>query len=80
GRGGLNIIINFLPIEKEIFIGQTVVSSALGRIFPKNLLVGEIKKVEKSDIEPWQTAQIKPYCDLKKIKNLFIINEQRIEE
>ncbi len=80
GKGRLSAIVDFLPLEKEISLGQIVVTDVLGGIFPENLLVGEIKKVQKSDIEPWQTAQIKPYCDLKKIKNLFIINERRIEE
>jgi len=73
GKGNLSLDLEFIPKEKEIIPGDVVVSAVLGHIFPKDLLVGEVKEVKKSDLEPYQRAVINPAFDLKGIGSLFII-------
>jgi rod shape-determining protein MreC len=51
------------------------VTSALGGIFPKGLLVGKIKEVKKSDIEPFQKTKIEPFFQLKKIRKIIHIKQ-----
>jgi len=75
GKGNLELYLDLIPKDKEISEGDFVITSALGGIFPQGLLVGEIKKVKKTDIEPWQTAEIYPSFQLKELDNLFIISE-----
>jgi len=75
GKGNLKIFLDLVPKEKEINEGAIIVTTALGGIFPEGLLVGEIKKVLKSDIQPWQEAEIKPAFDVKEIETLFIITD-----
>jgi len=59
--------------EKEIKESDLVVTTALGGIFPSGLLVGEIGKVFRSDVEVWQQAEIKPAFDINELETLFII-------
>lgn len=73
GKGNFKLFLDLIPKEKEIFEGNLIITSALGGVFPDGLLVGEIKKIKKSDIEPFQTAEIKPNFDLKELDYLFII-------
>jgi len=73
GKGNLSLDLELIPKEKEVNLGDVVVSAVLGHIFPKGLLVGEVKEVKKSDLEPYQSATIKPAFDLKGIDSLFII-------
>lgn len=75
GKGGLNIFLDLVPRDKELSEGDIVVTSALGGVFPKGILVGEVKEIQRSDIEPFQTAEINPAFDIKEIKTLFIISE-----
>ncbi len=75
GKGNFKIFLELVPKEKEIRERDLLVTTALGGIFPKGLLVGEIKEVKKSDIEPFQQAEIKPFFDLKELEKLFIIFE-----
>lgn len=75
GEGNLNFYIGLIPLDKEISPGEIVVTSHLGGIFPANLLVGQIKKVKKSDIEPFQQAEITSAFDIRELENLFIITE-----
>ena len=75
GEGNLKILFDLIPKEKEIFAEELVFTSALGGIFPEGLLVGKIKEVKKSDVEPFQQAEISPAFDISNIDKLFIILE-----
>jgi len=73
GEGNLSIIFDLIPQDKEIKNGDLVVTSSLGGIFPKGLLVGEIKEVKKSDIKPYQKAVLTPLFNLNDLEMVFII-------
>lgn len=73
GDGNLKLILQLIPKEKDIEIGDQVFTSAEGGIFPQNLLVGEITKIKKSDIEPFQLVEINPALESLDFRSLFII-------
>ena len=73
GKGNSKLSLVFIPQEEEIFQNDIVLTSSLGGIFPKGLLVGQVKKVEKSDLEPFQKIEISPFFDISQIEILFII-------
>ncbi len=75
GLGNSKILIEFIPKEAEINIGDLVYTSAEGGFFPKGLLVGKIEKIEKSDLEPFQKAQVNLSCRIEKTESVFIIKE-----
>ncbi len=73
GQGNFKVYLDRLPREKEIKKGEQVMTSALGGIFPPDIFIGEIEEVEKSDIEPFQKAEIKPAFNLQDLNYIFII-------
>ncbi len=73
GKGSSKIYLDLIPKDKEILKGDLVVTTAMGGIFPEGLLVGTIKEVKKSDVEPWQRAEIEAGFTLQNINDLFII-------
>jgi rod shape-determining protein MreC len=73
GKGSLKILFDLVPREKEIKKGDLIKTSALGGIFPAGLLVGEIEKVEGSDIEPFWRAEVSPFFELEKLEKVFVI-------
>ena len=75
GKGNLQLFLDFVPQEKEIKEGDFIVTTSLGGIFPKGLLVGQIGKVLRSDIEPFQQAKIRPAFDIKELETVFIITD-----
>lgn len=75
GKGNLRILFDLIPKEKEIKKGDLVITSALGGVFPAGLLLGEIKEVTKSDLEPFQAAQIQPAFNIRDLEKVFIISE-----
>ena len=75
GQGSSNVLLDFVPREENLSQGDVVVTSALGGIFPKGLLVGRIKEIKKNDVDPFQQAEIEAFFDISQIGTVFIILE-----
>ena len=72
GVGKSGVYLDLVPIDDTINQGNLLVTSALDGIFPKDLLVGTITKVEKNDQKPLQQAQVQPFLNFS-TDNLFVI-------
>ena len=79
GIGSLSLYLDLVNTESQIKEQDVVVSSSLEGIFPKDLLIGKISSVIKNDVKPFQTANIQPFFDVKKIENLFVITNYKNE-
>ncbi len=75
GEGNFRVSLDLVPQEEEIKTGDVLISSALGEVFPKGLLVGKVEKVIKSDLEPFQQADVSLFFNLRGLENIFIISE-----
>lgn len=75
GKGNLELFLDLIPKDKEIKEGDFIITTPLGGVFPGGLLAGEIKKVKKSDVEPFQQAEIKSAVDVREVESLFVITE-----
>lgn len=73
GKGRSEVWLELIPKEKEVKAGDAVLTSPLGGVFPKNILVGEINEVQKSDVNPFQKAKIEIYAKIQDLKTVFII-------
>jgi len=73
GRGGFKIFLDNVPLKAEIKEKDVLTTAALGGIFPRGLLVGEVKRVSESNVQPFQVAEVSPFLDVKDLRELFII-------
>lgn len=73
GEGRSQIVLDLIPHDKDIQKGDVVITSHLGSVFPANLPVGEILKVEKNDTGTFQRAQVRPFFDMGRDSLLFVI-------
>jgi len=74
GKGGSGLSFGLIPKEKEIFENDVVVTSVLGGVYPPGFLVGKVKEVNKSDVDPFQSAEITPAFDVGSLDYLFILH------
>ncbi len=73
GEGNHKIYLDKVLLNVELKEGDSIITASLGGTFPEGILVGEIRKVKKSDLEPFQQAEVSPYFDIKESGTLFII-------
>jgi rod shape-determining protein MreC len=70
--------LKYLLRTEELLVGDVVITSGLGGIFPKGLMVGEIRKVEKKSHGVFQYAELVPSVDLTKLEEVLVIPESSL--
>ena len=77
GSGELNSYLDLIPIDNTINQNDILVTSAIEKSFPKDLLVGKIIKTQKDDQKPFQGASIQLFFNINNADNLFVITNYK---
>ncbi len=64
---------SFVSKNADIIVGDTVITSGLGGIYPKGLVIGKVQKIRPDIQGISQYATVKPEADFKNLKTVFII-------
>jgi rod shape-determining protein MreC len=75
GKGENRCQLKYLLRTEEVAVGDAVVTSGLGGNFPKGLMVGEIKKVDKKGYGVFQYAELVPSVDFSELEEVFVVME-----
>ncbi len=59
----------------EVFLGDTLVTSGLGGVYPKGLYAGEIIKIEKKPGVLFQDILVKPFTDFGRLEEVFVLKQ-----
>jgi rod shape-determining protein MreC len=73
GRVGQPPIMELIPPEIEISVGEIIITSGLGEHFPKGLVVGQVVEVIKNDDLMFQSAIIQPTVDFNRMELVLVI-------
>jgi rod shape-determining protein MreC len=73
GELGYGLVLEDIPKETSLSIGENVITSGLGGDFPKGFLIGQIEKVISSPADLFQKASLKPFLDYSKLEIVFVI-------
>lgn len=73
------LILDNVPIGSSLNIGDTVITSGLGGVFPKGLLVGIIKDIKKSSDMLFYVARVSAFVP-PLVEYVFIIAQEIPEE
>ncbi|MGM9926558.1 MAG: rod shape-determining protein MreC [Bacillus sp. (in: firmicutes)] len=68
------LLLEKIPYDEEIEIGSNVITSGLGQVFPKGLIIGTVEEVEVDQYGLTQTAYVKPFADLYDISNVMVVS------
>lgn len=65
----------YVSLDEKIEKGFHVISSGMGGIYPKGLLLGFVEKVEKKKVGLFHEVSVKPSADLAHLEEVLIIVE-----
>jgi rod shape-determining protein MreC len=74
GQSSDRLKVRYLSRSEDVAFGDLVVTSGLGGIFPKGVVIGAIEKVSKEDFGIYQDAQILPAVDLDQIEEVALVH------
>jgi len=79
GASSVGCSMKYVPKTETIAVGNIVISSGLSGLFPKGLLLGAVKAVEKTDSGLFQKIDVAPYVDFSRLEEVLVIVVDRVE-
>jgi len=80
GSGRLSGYLDLIPLNSEIKENDVLVTSALDGVYPKDLLVAKIAKINENDLKPFLTAVVELFFDIKNLDKLFVVMDYKQEK
>ncbi len=71
--GGSYLSLTNVPADQQVSVGNTVISSGLGGIFPQGLFIGTVVKSERREGELFLEILIAPGADFSILEEVFVI-------
>lgn len=66
-------ILKYVPKAEDIQVGDKVLTSGIGGVFPKGLMIGTVSRVDKKRAGIFQYVEVSPAVDFAKLEELLII-------
>lgn len=64
-----------VPPDVEVNVGDIVITSGYGGHFPRRLAIGQVTQVHKRDVDPFQTADLRPAADFGALEIVSIVTD-----
>ncbi|NLC69585.1 MAG: rod shape-determining protein MreC [Clostridiaceae bacterium] len=72
---GLCIVQN-IPFNLDIAVGDVVETSGLGGIYPKGILVGKVSEIRQADGDLDRYGIVEPEVDFKRLREVFVLKKK----
>lgn len=74
-RGAQNdeLSFEFVARHGDVEVGDVLITSGLGGVYPKGLRIGEVTHVGPSDAQMLQTATVRPGVDFGRLEQVFLM-------
>lgn len=72
---GINLYLDMIPQDANIEVGEDIITSGIGGIFPKGFLVGEVREIVANDADAFKKVKINPAADFSNLEMIFVITQ-----
>lgn len=62
-----------LPIDSDVKEGDIIVTSGLGKIYPKEIPVGTVVSIQEDNVKVMKSAVVEPFVNFSKLEELFVV-------
>jgi len=73
GQPDGSLQMRYIPQEEEVATGDIVLTSGLGGLMPKGLVIGQVTEVQQREYETFQTATVRPAVDFTRLELALVI-------
>ncbi len=70
-----NARLSYLSEMDQVREGDIIVTSGMGGVFPKELIIGTVSTIEKSERGLFQEATLTPAVDFSRLEEVFVLTE-----
>jgi len=76
-EGGEFCRLNEVPNRSDVQVGDSVITSGFGEIFPPGIMIGTVTNITESPRAMFLNIEMKPSVDFDKLEEVFVVVEQR---
>lgn len=69
------MILDNFPVQGEIYVGDTIISSGLGGVYPEGLTVGIVEEVKREELAVFCDIKVTPAANFYSLEELFLLKE-----
>jgi rod shape-determining protein MreC len=73
------MILKYISKTQDVKEGDVIVSSGMGGVFPKGLLIGQVGHVDRQEASLFIKINVAPYVDLSKLEEILILAPDEIK-
>jgi len=73
GAGSFGCSLKYISKTETVNVGNIVISSGLSGLFPKGLLIGSVKNVDKTDSGLFQKIDVEPFVDFGRLEEVMVV-------
>ena len=70
---GERLVFDFVLRQEEVKVGDRVVTSGMGGVFPKGLVVGEVTSVDRQKFGLFQAVEVIPAVDFSHLEEVPVL-------
>jgi rod shape-determining protein MreC len=71
--------LKYITKNQDVIRGDTIISSGMGGVFPKGLLIGQVKNVEKHNKELFLKIDVTTFVDFSKLEEVLVLVSEENE-
>ena len=72
-------VLEYLPFDTDVKVGDKVFSSGLGSVYPRDLYIGEVTEITGDPYDHTKIAIVKPASPMQKITKVMILTGYTVE-
>lgn len=70
-----NMVLTEILPDEAVTEGETIITSAVGGLLPRGLILGQVEKVEYQESQLFQKAVIRPAIDFRRLEMVLVITD-----
>ncbi len=70
---GERLVFDFVLRQEEVTVGDRVVTSGMGGVFPKGLVVGNVSSVQRQEFGLFQAIEVAPTVDFSHLEEVLVL-------
>jgi rod shape-determining protein MreC len=78
-QAGGRLVMEWVSPNADVAVGDTVVTSGLGSVTPKGILVGRVVHIHERPDRFSRSLEIEPFADFRHLEEVFVILEQPLD-
>lgn len=79
GAGSRGCILKYISKTQDVKKGDVIVSSGIGVVFPKGLLIGIVSHVDQQNSGLFWTINVAPFVDFSKLEEVLVLASEEAE-